>query len=75
MDYGVFLLDLVMVKRCGSLDYKGQRLVLWSGELLQKKVKCFVKFLMIRNFWTYFLDEDVKWLGKNVLPQIFKYSF
>lgn len=48
------LLDLVMAKKCGSLDYKGQRLVLWSGGLLQKKVTCFVKFLAIRNFWTFF---------------------
>jgi hypothetical protein len=52
--FWIVLLDLVMARRCESLDYKGQRLVLWSGELLRKKVKCFIEFLMIRNFWTFF---------------------
>jgi hypothetical protein len=47
LNYGASSLDLVTDENCRSSDYNELR-------LLQEKAKCFAKFSMVGNFWTFF---------------------
>lgn len=47
VNYGASTLDLLTDENCRSSDYNELR-------LLQEKAKCFAKFSMVGNFWTFF---------------------
>jgi hypothetical protein len=50
-----FFIGLVIDEKCRSLYYSELKSVfLKGGTLLQEKAKCFAKFSVVGNFWTFF---------------------